>query len=182
MFLKIIRLISVCAICLYLWTISNNREVSAGYYEQYLFLMNYTKLRRERNDLIMLYDVFCRCSSPVFLALLLPCFLLLPLGHLLLSRCFSILRLVRPVLYNHHNYSYDHETERLNFSVLNLALIRQDDLLQLASLLAIVLLGFHVIFSPSVTIDLARLRMLGKTVDTARLPSSDQKSSSAKSK
>ena len=146
MFLKIIRLISVCAICLYLWTISNNREVSAGYYEEYLYVMSYTKLRRMRNDLITLYSLLAYSSYLLPFAIISPVFLFFPSAVLLLTRCFSMLRMLRPYVHQHHNYSYEHFIERQAFHDYDHAAKQLDDVLQVVTMVGICMINLKVLF------------------------------------
>ena len=105
MFLKIIRLISVCAIALYLYEIGCNERVNAQQFDGFHYLVTYTKLEKHRNDSIVHFQLFSAVARFALLAPLLPLAALLAVPKLVYTRAYALVSLLRPVLIHHADFT-----------------------------------------------------------------------------
>ena len=147
----LLRVVSCCAIILYLWLLAANQTLVFTGFDLFRYPMDYTKARRFRDSLIMVYDL---CSKAAYvmtpLAILSPVFILPSSIIRFFNTTFSILRLLRGRFHNHRHWSYQHNPERHNFPYYDAKYSSVDDWAQVGMLAAGALIMLHMLCQPSV--------------------------------
>ena len=158
MFLKIIRLISVCAIALYLYEIGYNDAVAGSYFHQFVYLTTYTKFEKFRHMNILRYHFFRFTSLFAFVMPLIQYLAIFTIPILVYTRAFVMIKWIRPVAILHPDYTrwylvlqeksaIERITEEANYI---------DDLLFVFSLVGLLLILFRIAFSKSAVLDIFR--------------------------